>query len=166
MGNIIDEENADLQSYGGGLMDMTGHTTFNEAFNAARNQWGDYSGGSGGGGQFTWGDNQYSTNWAEENELTPEQQKLLFKQQYVASGDGSGKSDLQIEGETDLNNENINSDDPNDLNKKEETPPDYRGMAQNFGKSLMSIGTNMMDDNYNYQGFNTPRKKNPWGTGL
>jgi hypothetical protein len=39
-------------------------------------------------------------------------------------------------------------------------------MAQNFGKSLMSIGTNMMDDNYNYQGFNTPRKKNPWGTGL
>ena len=165
MGNIIDEENADLQSYGGGLMDMTGYTSFSDAFNAARNQWGEYSGGSGGGGQFTYGDNEYSTNWAEENQLNPEQQKLLFKQQYVAQGQGEGKSDLQIEGETDLNNQNINSDDPNN-GEDEPPPPDWKGMAKDFGKSLMGIGSGMADNSYNYQGFNTPRKKNPWGTGL
>ena len=161
MSNIIDEENADLQAYGGSLMDMTGHTSFGDAFNAARNQWGEYSGGSGGGGQFTYGDNQYSTNWAEENQLNPEQQKLLFKQQFVAQGQGEGKSDLQIEGETDLNNQNINSDDP-DGDKEE--PPEFDVKA--FGNSIANIGKGMADNSYNYQGFNTPRKKNPWGTGL
>ena len=170
MSNIIDNENADMQQYGGGLMDMTGHTDFNSAFNAARTQWGDYSGGSGGGGQFSYGDNEYSTNWAEENELTPEQQKLLFKQQYVAGGDGSGKSEGEIELEQNLT-EDLNDDGTKKLTPEEllakKRKDTLKGQAKDFGKSLMSIGQNMGDNSYEYKMMGKAKNnKNPWGSNI